>query len=218
MSASAAVTKEREMPLSHTFDTLILASTSSARRALVQSLGLPFAFEAPGVEEDVPPGTTVENAVRMLARRKAEAVFRRHPRALVVGSDQLVELDGSALGKPESAHAARAQLQSLSGRSHRIVTGVCVLAPGFEREWVELTRMQLFNLSAEELDGYAATEEWRGCAGGYRVEGRGQALFSEIEGDRTNVQGLPMTALVRVLREAGVRFFATPSPVGDRQV
>lgn len=196
------------MTASHGFEALILASTSPARRALVSALGLPFVFEAPGVDEDVPPQTTVEEAVRMLARRKAEAVHRRFPRALVVGSDQLVALDDRALGKPEDEAAARAQLQSLSGRSHRIVTGVCVLAPGLDRDWVETTRMELFNLAGEELDGYVRTGEWRGCAGGYRVEGRGQALFRSIEGDRTNVMGLPMVSLVAALREAGVRFFS----------
>lgn len=199
------------MTASNLLSELFLASTSEARRELVSSLGLPFQFEAPGVDEDVPPGTPVTEAVLLLARRKAEAVFRRHPRALVVGSDQLVELDGRALGKPPDARAARAQLQSLSGRSHHIVTGVCVLGPGFQRAWVETTRMELFDLSGEELDGYVATGEWRGCAGAYRVEGRGQALFRTIEGDRTNVQGLPMTSLVRALREAGVPFFQLPA-------
>ncbi len=207
LSASDAMTNRPEMTVSHPPEALFLASTSEARRKLVSSLGLPFQFEAPGVDEDVPRGTPVSEAVLLLARRKAEAVFRRHPGALVVGSDQLVELDGRALGKPPDAHAAREQLQALSGRAHHIVTGVCVFAPGFERAWVETTRMELFELSDEELDGYVATGEWRGCAGAYRVEGRGQALFRTIEGDRTNVQGLPMTSVVRALREAGVPFF-----------
>lgn len=182
---------------------LILASTSSARRALMDALGVPYQAVAPGVEEDLPPGTPVEQATALLARRKAEAVARSHPGALVLGSDQLVELDGRALGKPESEAAALDQLRTLSGRSHRILTAVCLLGPGADLQEVDAVVMTMFPLSEEELRRYAATGEWRGCAGGYRVESRGQALFEEIRGDRTSVQGLPMLRVVRMLRRAG---------------
>ncbi len=189
------------------FESLWCASTSPARRALIATLGLPFGFEAPGVEEDVPSGTAIEDTVKMLARRKAQAVFQRHPEGLVVGADQLVAFEGAALGKPKDRDAARAQLRRLSGRTHQIVTGVCVLARGFERVWAEVTRMTLYPLSDDEVERYLDSGEWEGCAGAYRVESQGQALFCEIAGDRTNVQGLPMVSLVAALREAGVRFF-----------
>ena len=183
--------------------TLLLASTSSARRALLGGLGLPFVAEAPGVDEDVAPGTTVETAVAQLAERKARAVLARNPGALVIGSDQLVSLDGRALGKPVDATAARAQLQSLSGRTHDICTGVCVVSADFFACEVDVARLTVWPLSAAELDAYVATNEWEGCAGGYRVESKGQALFSAIDGDRAAIQGLPMQRLVRLLRAAG---------------
>ncbi|MBX5481451.1 MAG: septum formation protein Maf [Myxococcaceae bacterium] len=189
---------------------LVLASTSPARRALMQSLGIPWRAEAPGVDEHVPPGTGVREAVQLLARRKAEAVARRAPGALVIGSDQLVCLDGEALGKPQNRDQARAQLRRLSGRRHEIVTGLCLIGPtvphGADVE-VDVATLELYALTEDELERYLDTGEWQGCAGGYRVEGRGQALFRNIEGDRTGVMGLPMVRLIRMLRGAGVVFF-----------
>jgi septum formation protein len=194
-------------PLGGLFSELVLASTSSARKALLSTLGLPFRAESPGVEETVPAGTSTRATVAMLAERKARAVLARWPQALVIGSDQLIDLDGRPLGKPPDAQAARAQLKSLSGRTHEILTGVCVVGPGYFACDVDTARLALFELSDAELDRYVALGEWEGCAGGYRVEARGAALFASIEGDRTSVQGLPLPLLTRLLREAGVSFF-----------
>ncbi len=189
------------------FDELVLASTSSARRALMEGLGLPFRAVAPGVDEDVPPGTPPQHAVAMLAERKARAVLAKHPRALVIGSDQLVSLGGRALGKPPDASAARAQLGALRGRTHEIFTGVCVVGTGFVQTEVDAAKLTVLPLTDAELEAYVATGEWQGCAGGYRVEARGQGLFQRIDGDRAAIQGLPMQRVTRLLREAGVSFF-----------
>lgn len=189
------------------FDALVLASTSGARKALMAGLGLPFRAEAPGVDEDVPPGTSPQHAVALLAERKARAVLARFPRALIIGSDQLVSLDGQALGKPPDAAAARAQLASLRGRTHEIFTGVCVLGEGFVQTEVDAASLTVLPLTDAEVEGYVATGEWEGCAGGYRVEARGQALFERIDGDRAAIQGLPMQRVTRLLRAAGVSFF-----------
>lgn len=195
------------MHLPRPYAELLLASTSPARRALMDALALPYRAVAPEVDEVVAPGTPPHHAVALLAERKARAVAARFPQALVIGADQLVALGGQALGKPPDARAARAQLAALRGRSHEIVTGVCVVGPAFLVTEVDTARLTVAPLREEELDGYVATGEWQGCAGGYRVEGRGQALFQRIEGDRAAVQGLPMQRVVRLLREAGVRFF-----------
>lgn len=189
------------------FEELVLASTSSARRALLDGLGLPFRVVAPEVSEDVVAGTPPQHAVAMLAERKARAVYSRFPRALVIGSDQLVALLGQTLGKPDDAKAARAQLGSLRGKTHEIHTGLCVVGAGFVETEVDTAKLTVLPLSDQELDGYVATGEWKGCAGGYRVEARGQAIFQRIEGDRAAIQGLPMQRLTRMLREAGVQFF-----------
>jgi septum formation protein len=182
---------------------LILASTSPARRALLDALGVPYSAEAPGVNEDVPPDTPVEDAVRMLALRKARAVAGRHPRAVVLGADQLAEVNGQALGKPGSREAARTQLAALLGRTHRLLTAVALVGGGDEQLELDVVTLRFHPLSAEELERYLDTGEWRGCAGGYRIEGRGQALVSALEGDRTSVQGLPMLPVLRMLRARG---------------
>jgi septum formation protein len=186
---------------------LLLASTSPARASLMNALRVRYRAVAPGVDEAVAPGTPVQLAVAQLARRKAEAVSARWPEALVLAADQLASIDGELLGKPTSPDEARGQLQRLSGRTHSLATGVCLLGPGVSQERVDLVRLTAFALSPEEQQAYLTLGEWQGCAGGYRIEGAGQALFSDIEGDRTSIQGLPMLVVVRLLREAGVRFF-----------
>ena len=183
---------------------LLLASTSPARRSLLAALGIPFACEAPGVGEEVPPGTSPRDAVALLSERKARAVAARHPGAWVLGSDQLLDLEGRALGKPADRAAAEGQLRSLSGRTHLLHTGVCLVGPSGSETVVETARLTLYPLADAEVRAYLDTGEWEGCAGGYRVEGRGQALFSALEGDRTCVQGLPMLQVVRLLRQAGI--------------
>lgn len=183
---------------------LVLASTSPARKALLAALGLPFEAVAPGVDESVADGTGVEEAVRLLAERKARAVAARFPDALVLGADQLAESAGRLLGKPASRQEARLQLRGLAGRTHRLLTGVCLVGRGREETVVEEAQLTLFPLSEEEVEAYLDTGEWEGCAGGYRVEGRGQALFETLVGDRTCIQGLPMQAVVRLLRGRGV--------------
>ncbi|RKG99403.1 septum formation protein Maf [Corallococcus sp. CA047B] len=190
---------------------LFLASTSSARKALMDGLGLPYRTEAPGVDEHVPAQLSALEAVAMLAVRKARAVHERHPDAWVLGADQLVEVEGTTLGKPHDRDAARAQLGRLLGHTHAIHTGVCLVGPGGHlTQAVETTHLTFFPLPPEELERYLDTGEWEGCAGSYRVEGQGQALLAKLEGDRTNVQGLPMLSVVRLLRQAGFAFFARP--------
>lgn len=195
------------MHLAGLYSELLLASTSSARRSLMTSLALPFRSVAPGVDEELDPHTPVNHGVALLAERKARAVFSSNPGCLVIGADQLVSVQGRALGKPETADAAREQLRSLRGTTHEILTGLCVVGPAFLVNEVDVARLTVLPLTDREVDAYVATNEWQGCAGGYRVEARGQAIFARIEGDRTAIQGLPMQRVVRILREAGVRFF-----------
>ncbi len=186
---------------------LILASTSPARRALLDGFGLPYLAVAPNVDEDVSPTLTVEQMVAHLAERKARAVLERFPDALVIGADQLVSRDGKPLGKPSDPSAAAAQLRSLCGRDHEILTGVCVVGASFAATEVDVARLTVRALSDADLAAYVALGEWQGCAGGYRIEARGQALFARIDGDRTSIQGLPMQVVTRLLLRAGVQVF-----------
>lgn len=187
---------------------LILASTSSARRALMEGLGLPYRTQSPGVDETVAPHLSAQEAVRELAARKARAVHARHPDAWVLGADQLVEVAGQTLTKPVDRDAAREQLRKLLGHTHDIHTGVCLVGPGGHlEEAVETARLTFHAVTPEELERYLDLNEWEGCCGSYRVEGAGQALLARLEGDRANVQGLPMVTVVRLLRRAGFSFF-----------
>lgn len=190
------------------FSELVLASTSPARKALLGGLGVPFRAQAPGVDENVPEGTATPLAVAMLAERKARVVAKQHPAALVIGADQLATRSGRLLGKPADEAEAAQQLAMLAGQTHELYTAVCVIGPGFFATEVDRARLTMVPLSANEQQGYLKRGEWQGCAGGYRIEGLGQALFARIEGDRTAIQGLPMELVVRLLREAGVKFFA----------
>lgn len=187
---------------------LILASTSSARRALMDGLGLPYRTQSPGVDETVAPHLSAKEAVRELAARKARAVHSRHPDAWVLGADQLVEVAGETLTKPVDRDAARVHLGKLLGHTHDIHTGVCLVGPGGHvEEAVETARLTFHAVTPDELERYLDLNEWEGCCGSYRVEGAGQALLARLEGDRANVQGLPMVTVVRLLRRAGFSFF-----------
>ena len=148
--------------------------------------------------------------MRTLALGKARAVARRFPQALIVGADQVAAFAGQVWSKPGDEAGAREQLTTLSGHTHHLVTGVALVGPGLERVEDESVALTMFSLSDAEIGGYLATREWEGCAGSYRIEARGLALFPRIEGDLNTVRGLPMTLLVRMLRDAGVRFFAVP--------
>ncbi|NTX07147.1 MULTISPECIES: nucleoside triphosphate pyrophosphatase [Myxococcus] len=187
---------------------LILASTSSARRALMDGLGLPYRTQSPGVDETVAPHLSAKEAVRELAARKARAVHARNPDAWVLGADQLVEVAGETLTKPDNRDAARGQLGKLLGHTHDIHTGVCLVGPGGHvSEAVETARLTFHAVTPDELERYLDLNEWEGCCGSYRVEGAGQALLARLDGDRSNVQGLPMVTVVRLLRQAGFPFF-----------
>lgn len=188
---------------------LILASTSPARRALLDQVGLRYLAIPPDVDERLDAPAAPVDTARLLALRKAQAVAARHPDAIVVGADQVLDLDGESLGKPPDARAAFEQIRRLVGRPHELVTALAVVVPG-DAPIVEheVSRLTVRPLSDDEVRAYVATGEWQGCAGGYRLEGRGLALFERVEGDHTNVLGLPMPRLLTILRRLGVPLFA----------
>lgn len=184
---------------------LILASRSPQRRAILSQLGLAFEVVVPDVEEleqGTPDSVALENA-----RRKAGAVaVARGSRAvgtdaLIVGVDTVVALDGRIYGKPADAAQARATLSALSGRVHTVMSGVCVTSRGMERTAIARTEVTMAALSDGLLDWYLATAEWRERAGGYAIQGAGAALVQRIEGDYSNVVGLPVGTLLELVPE-----------------
>jgi septum formation protein len=179
---------------------LLLASTSPQRRAILEQLGLPFEVVAPAYEEvgDDP----VEHAVGKA--RSVEGGDRP-----VLGVDTVVTCGGRVLGKPEGLDEAEAMLDFLGGKTHQVISGLCLRTPAWEATGREVTRVTFRPLTPRDLAWYLAGGEWQGRAGAYAIQGRGAALVEAIEGDYLNVVGLPAALLVRVLAErfAGVYGF-----------
>ena len=186
---------------------LILASTSPFRRELLARLGLPFAVRAPEVDENQQPGEEAPVLVARLAEWKARAVARRERGALVIGSDQAAVLDGAILGKPGDYDRATAQLRRASGRTVTFYTGLCLLDDVSDRSQVavEEFRVVFRTLTPAMIDRYLRREQPYGCAGSFKSEGLGIALFERLEGDDpTSLIGLPLIRLTRMLEAAGV--------------
>jgi septum formation protein len=191
------------------FPTLLLASTSPHRQALLGRLGLPFASQAPGVDERVVTGETpLQRAIR-LGRAKAAAVAALRPDAVVIGSDQVASLDGGSapviLHKPGSRANCLQQLQSMSGRVVRFDTGLTVMQGQRAIQHADTTLVHFRRLSDTAIESYVDREPSFDCAGGFKSEGLGVTLFESVETrDPTALIGLPLIALCSGLRELGV--------------
>ena len=179
---------------------LLLASRSPQRRAILEQLGVPFEVALPQFEEAV-GGDDPSETVRGNARGKARSVAGVAGEQPVLGVDTEVVVGGRVFGKPGNASEAEAMLEALAGRTHEVVSGLCLLTPGWEDIEHEATQVAFRELTPRELGTYVATGEWEGRAGAYAVQGRGAALVERIEGDYLNVVGLPAALLVRLLAE-----------------
>jgi septum formation protein len=178
---------------------ILLASTSPQRRAILEQLGLPFEAVAPVYEEGEETGAAPVELVREHARGKAKSVAEDAGERPVLGVDTAVVLDGRVYGKPRSEGEAAEMLAALGGRTHQVVSGLCLLTPGWEVVEHDVTRVRFRELTPRDVAAYVAAAEWEGRAGGYAIQGRGAALVERIEGDYLNVVGLPAALLVRLL-------------------
>jgi septum formation protein len=184
---------------------LILASASPRRARILRDLGLAFEVIVSGVDESTPPGEPPAASALRLARAKAEAVAAAQGHALpVLAADTLVACDGLVLGKPEDAADAARMLRALSGRTHEVVSGVCVVAGGAAHADVARTAVTFEELTDGEIAAYVATGEPLDKAGAYHIDGRGALFIREVAGSPSNVAGLPVTLVRRLLREAGL--------------
>ena len=177
---------------------IVLASVSPQRRAILEQLGVPFTVVPPSYEEHDSPDADPVELVREHARGKARSVGPHGDRP-VLGVDTAVIVDGRSLGKPGSAGEAEAMLERLSGRTHEVVSGLCLVTPGWEELHHDATTVTFRALTARDLAQYVGSGEWEGRAGGYAIQGLGAALVERVEGDYLNVVGLPATLLVRLL-------------------
>jgi septum formation protein len=180
---------------------LLLASTSPQRKAILEQLHIPFDVVPPKYEEQTPQDADPLRVVREHARGKARSVADLAEDRPIVGVDTAVVLEGRIFGKPENASDAEQMLEELSGKTHVVVSGLCLLTPGWEDVEHEATRVSFRELTPRELGTYVATGEWEGRAGAYAIQGRGAAFVHSIEGDYLNVVGLPAALLVRLLAE-----------------
>jgi septum formation protein len=170
---------------------IVLASTSPQRRLILEQLGIPFEVLAPSYEEE-PGGDPVVHAAG-----KARSVDGGE--RLVLGVDTIVSCDGEVLGKPRDATGAERMLETLAGKTHEVISGLCLRTPAWEELHREVTRVTFRQLTPRDLAHYIASGEWEGRAGAYAIQGFGASLVERIEGDYLNVVGLPGALLVRLL-------------------
>ena len=178
---------------------LLLASTSPQRRAILEQLGLPFDVVAPRYEEHDPPDADPVALVREHAQGKARSVAREAGDRPVLGVDTTVVCGGSVFGKADGPEAAAEMLDALSGATHEVVSGLCLLTPAWEELHHEVTAVTFRPLNARDIGAYVTSGEWQNRAGAYAIQGLGAALVERIEGDYLNVVGLPAALLIRLL-------------------
>ncbi len=185
---------------------LVLASTSPYRRMLLERLGVPFRCHAPQVDEVVLKRQMETSDPRVLAERlaqaKAESLIDLEPDATLIGCDQLVAFEGRILGKPGSPTDAVAQLASMVGRPHELITALVVWSGGRLDRHTEIATLHMRSLTLSEIERYVAADHPVDCAGAYKLEQRGIALFERIVAeDHSAITGLPLIALTSILRD-----------------
>lgn len=178
---------------------LLLASSSPRRSELLKQAGYEFTVEPADVNENFLHGTPPMQIVEQLSARKAQAVAKQHPEAVVLGADTIVVLKGRILGKPKDAEAAKAMLKLLSGNVHQVYTGYTVISGKKLVCGHECTSVEFYPLSQAEIDSYTATEEPLDKAGAYGIQGRGALFVKRINGDYYNIVGLPIAKIHRIL-------------------
>lgn len=180
---------------------VVLASASPRRRELLGRLTDAFTVDAADVEEVLPEGLPLTKGPEYLAELKCAAVAKRHPDALVIGSDTGVFIGEKMLGKPHSREEAFAMLRGLSGQSHAVITGCCLMKNGRIRTFSEKTLVTFFPLTDAQISAYLDTGEYRDKAGAYGIQGEGALLAEGIAGCYYNVMGLPVSRLAREIED-----------------
>ena len=181
---------------------LILASQSPRRKELMEKCGLVFDVEAADIDETMNMAEDLREEVKRLAYRKAQHVLERHPSAVVVGSDTIVVVDGEVLGKPGDEADAKRMLRQLSGRSHEVMTGLCIINEDRCFTDVSVSTVRFEVLNEKEIDAYVNTGEPMDKAGAYAVQGIASRYISRIEGDYYAIMGLPLSMVYETLKDS----------------
>ena len=180
---------------------LVLASASPRRQELLRNAGISFEVQPAHIPEDPLPGEQAKDCAERLAREKALAIAKERPQDVVLGADTVVVVDGRILGKPLDAADAARMLRMLSGREHQVITGVCLVAGGQWSVASESTSVAFSEITDKEIADYVATGEPMDKAGAYAIQGIASRWIPRIEGDYSNVVGLPVALVWRMLRE-----------------
>ena len=180
---------------------LVLASQSPSRRMLLEQAGVDIEVIVSGADETVPEEYTPAETVECLAERKAAAVEKFCPQRAIIAADSVVSIDGMIIGKPEDDVAAKATLRRLSGRTHKLYTGVCLSVRGKRQVFHQVTDVTFYELTDDEIAEYVSMGESTGRAGGYGIEGIGVMLVKESGGDYPNIVGLPVAETLRRIRD-----------------
>jgi septum formation protein len=196
---------------------LVLASASPRRQEILRAAGLRFEVLPANIPEEPLPDEDPRTCAERLAREKALAVARLRPDGTVLGADTVVVIDNQILGKPaDASHAAR-MLRLLSGREHRVITGVCLVADGRHSVASETTVVTMSEISDEEIRDYIASGEPMDKAGAYAIQGVASRWIPRIKGDYSNVVGLPVAVVCRMLRERGLEVSSWFSVLGSQE-
>src|ERR1700681_888420 len=182
---------------------LVLASASPRRHELLRSAGITFEVQPAHIPEDPLPGEAAKDCAERLAREKALAVAGQRPHDIVLGADTVVVVDGQLLGKPSDAADAARMLRMLSGREHQVITGACLVVNGQPSVASETTLVTVTEITDKEIADYVATGEPMDKAGAYAIQGIASRWIPRIEGDYSNVVGLPVALVYAMLRERG---------------
>ena len=180
---------------------LILASASPRRKELMQDMNYDFEIIVSNCEEVFPSDVPIQEAIEEVAYQKAYDVFKNHQDAIVIGCDTMVVYNQHKLGKPKDRQDAKRMLEMLSGKTHEVISGVCILTNDQCVKFHEITKVNFYSLDDKMIEAYLDTFEYADKAGSYGIQGYGKILVQGIEGDYFNVVGLPVAKLYRKLKE-----------------
>lgn len=179
---------------------LILASQSPRRKELLEKCGIPFTCEPADIDETIDDSRDLSEEIKRLSLAKAAVILKKHPEAVVVGSDTIVAVDGRVLGKPKDRMEARKMLKMLSGHTHQVITGLSVLSSSRQFQDVSISHVTFASLSDEEIDAYVSSGECDDKAGAYAIQGGAGKFITNIDGDYYAIMGLPLNSVYEELK------------------
>ena len=183
---------------------IILASQSPRRKEIFSMLNLPFTCVPSSIDETINAYNNLEDEIKDLSKRKAQSILEENPDAIVIGSDTIVIVDGYVLGKPADKEEASKMMHLLQGKTHQVLTGLCILSSKREYNDISISSVTFMELSDEEINVYLENDEWKDKAGAYAIQGNAGKFIKAIEGDYYAIMGLPLQMVYEELKNAAL--------------